>query len=111
MPCLSIWTVTFYIFVLSLAILPVFLTLHFWKEARTREWNWINVDTRTMYVDGAKTMITASGIAVALLASSAVSTVRTANSLVGFSAKVAAVVPDFLRVSIACRNIGTSAGI
>jgi len=44
-----------------------------------------------MYVDGAKTLITASGIAVALLASSAVSSARTANDLVAFSAKVAVV--------------------
>jgi len=43
-----------------------------------------------MYVDGAKTLITASGIAVALLASSAVSA-KTANHLVAFSAKVAVV--------------------
>jgi len=44
-----------------------------------------------MYVDGAKTMITASGIAVALLASSAVSSVRTTNNTVAVSAKVAVV--------------------
>ena len=44
-----------------------------------------------MYVDGAKTIITASGIAVALLASSSVSSVRTTNNLVAFSAKVAVV--------------------
>lgn len=44
-----------------------------------------------MYVDGAKTLITASGIAVALLASSGVSSARTASPLVAFSAKVAAV--------------------
>jgi hypothetical protein len=44
-----------------------------------------------MYVDGAKTLITASGIAVALLASSAVASARTASSLVAFSAKVAVV--------------------
>ena len=44
-----------------------------------------------MYVDGAKTLITASGIAVALLASSSVASARTASALVAFSAKVAAV--------------------
>lgn len=44
-----------------------------------------------MYVDGAKTLITASGIAVALLASSAVAAARTSNGLVAFSAKVAVV--------------------
>jgi hypothetical protein len=44
-----------------------------------------------MYVDGAKTLVTASGIAVALLASSGVASVKTAVPLVAFSAKVAAV--------------------
>jgi hypothetical protein len=44
-----------------------------------------------MYVDAAKTLITASGIAVALLASSVVSSARTTNPLVAFSAKVAVV--------------------
>jgi len=44
-----------------------------------------------MYVDGAKTIITASGIAVALLASSSISSARTTNHLVAFSAKVAVV--------------------
>jgi hypothetical protein len=62
---------------------------HYWHEARTRGWNWISEDSRSMYVDGAKTLITASGIAVALLASSAVASAKTANDLVAFSAKVA----------------------
>jgi hypothetical protein len=44
-----------------------------------------------MYVDAFKTVITAAGIAVALLASSAVGTARTASQIVAFSAKVAAV--------------------
>ena len=64
---------------------------HYWHEARSRGWDWISDDSRNMYVDGAKTLITASGIAVALLASSAVSSARTANDLVAFSAKVAVV--------------------
>ena len=44
-----------------------------------------------MYVDGLKTMITASGIAVALLASSSIASARTADSLIAFSAKVAVI--------------------
>jgi hypothetical protein len=60
-------------------------------EARKRGWAWTNPDTRNMYVDGAKTLITASGIAVALLASSSVASARTASPVVAFSAKVAAV--------------------
>lgn len=81
----------FYIFVLVLAAIPMLFVLHYWHEARTKGWNWINQDTRNMYVDGVKTMITASGIAVALLASSAVASARTANNLVALSAKVAVV--------------------
>jgi hypothetical protein len=60
-------------------------------EARKRGWAWTNPDTRNMYVDGVKTLITASGIAVALLASSSVASARTASTLIAFSAKVAAV--------------------
>ncbi len=44
-----------------------------------------------MYVDGAKTLITAAGIAVALLASTAKPTVGTSDSLVVFSARAAGV--------------------
>jgi len=44
-----------------------------------------------MYVDGARTLIMASGIAVALLASSAVGSARSASCLVAFSAKAAVI--------------------
>jgi len=44
-----------------------------------------------MYVDAAKTLITASGVAVALLASSTVASARATSGLVAFSAKVAVV--------------------
>ena len=44
-----------------------------------------------MYVDGAKTLITAAGIAVALLASSTVASARITNGLIAFSARVAVV--------------------
>ncbi len=71
--------------------MPMLFVWHYWHEARTRGWDWISEDSRSMYVDGAKTLITASGIAVALLASSAVSSARTANHLMAFSAKVAVV--------------------
>lgn len=47
----------------------------FWRVARTKGWTYITPDTRNMYVDGAKTLITAAGIAVALLASSGVAEV------------------------------------
>jgi hypothetical protein len=85
------WTCVFYVFVAGLASAPFLFVWHYWYEARTRGWNWTSEDSRGMYVDGAKTMITGSGIAVALLASSVFSQRTTANSLVAFSAKVAVV--------------------
>jgi hypothetical protein len=85
------WTCVFYLFVSALAAAPLLFVWHYWHEARTRGWNWTSEDSRDMYVDGAKTMITGSGIAVALLASSVFSQRTTASSLVAFSAKVAVV--------------------
>src|SRR5437899_2520785 len=85
------WTCLFYVFVFVLAVAPIFFVFSYWREARTRGWDWISEESRSMYVDGAKTLITASGIAVALLASSAVSSARTTSNLVAFSAKVAVV--------------------
>jgi len=85
------WTCLFYTFVALLSLAPILFVWHYWHEARTKDWTWTSQDSRTMYVDGAKTLITASGIAVALLASSAVSTARTSSSLIAFSAKVAVV--------------------
>src|SRR5438876_10766044 len=86
------WTYLFYIFVTFLAVAPLPFALHYWCKAHgPLQWIWISIDSRNMYVDGAKTLITASGIAVALLASSSVASARTANPLVAFSAKVAVV--------------------
>lgn len=84
-------TCFFYIVAVLLVVVPMVFVWSIWYEARVRQWNWISEHSRTMYVDGLKTMITAAGIAVALLASSTVSTVRTGNSLIAFSAKVAAI--------------------
>src|SRR5260370_17014267 len=82
------WTCLFYVFVFALAVAPTLFVWSYWHEAHTRGWFWISEDSRTMYVDGAKTMITASGIAVALLASSPVSSARTTTSLLAFPSKV-----------------------
>jgi hypothetical protein len=84
-------TFFFYALVVVVAVAPVLLVWHFWHEARVRGWAWTSVDSRNMYVDGAKTIITASGIAVALLASSGVAVERTASHVIGSAAKVAAV--------------------
>src|ERR1700728_4891992 len=88
---ISTWTYLFYTFVFVVSLTPILFVWHYWHEARTKDWGWTSTDSRTMYVDGAKTLITASGIAVALLASSAVSSVRNANSLVALSARIASV--------------------
>ena len=85
------WTCAFYVFVAVIGTLPMLFVGFSWHEAQSRGWAWTNPDSRNMYVDAAKTLITASGIAVALLASSSVASARTASTLVAFSAKVAAV--------------------
>lgn len=85
------WTWAFYVFVVLVALIPLVFVGFIAYEARKRGWAWINPDSRNMYVEGAKTLITASGIAVALLASSAVASARTASGVVGSSARVAAV--------------------
>jgi hypothetical protein len=88
----SIWTWVFYFAVISFIAVGWWFIWQYWDRASSSEQlRWINVDNRTMYVDALKTMITASGIAVALVASSAVGSVRNKNPIVEFSAKVAVV--------------------
>lgn len=88
---MPIITYLFYVLVFILVAAPLAFILSIWHEALERNWRWINEQSRSMYVDGFKTMVTASGIAVALLASSTVSSARTTNSLVAFSAKAAVI--------------------
>jgi hypothetical protein len=80
-------------FVFTLPVVAGWFVGQFWAKAQSPDLNlrWMNVDNRNMYVDAVKTMITASGIAVALLASSAVASARTTNGIAAFSAKVAVV--------------------
>jgi hypothetical protein len=85
------WTYIFYAFVLVVAVCPILFVWSYWHEANTRGWDWTSDTSRNMYVDAAKTLITASGIAVALLASSTVASERVTSNLVAFSAKVAVV--------------------
>jgi hypothetical protein len=63
-------TCFFYIVVTALAVAPLPFVWSIWRDATAPQkgWIWTNQDSRDMYVDGAKTLITASGIAVALLA-------------------------------------------
>lgn len=84
-------TAFFYLFLVVLVVAPFPFIQSYWREAHERGWSWIDEDSRTMYVDAAKTLITASGIAVALVASSAVSFERATNEIVKFSTKTAVV--------------------
>src|ERR1700727_1728660 len=84
------WTCIFYVVVFCLSVLPFLFVLRLWWHAHTIGWIYSSEDSRNMYVDTAKTLITASGIAVALLASG-LSPERTADHVVAISAKVAVV--------------------
>jgi phosphatidylglycerophosphate synthase len=39
----------------------------FWRDAQKAQWDWISDESVKMYVDAAKTFLTASGIAVAIV--------------------------------------------
>jgi hypothetical protein len=58
------------------ALLFMYSMYSFWRDSQVRGWNWTSHESRGMYVDAAKTLITASGIVVALVASSAFSSAR-----------------------------------
>ena len=62
-------TYLFYGLVILLQIPIILFVWSVWDEAKTFGWRWTNSDSRDTYVDVAKTMITAAGIAVALVAS------------------------------------------
>jgi len=89
-PLMIGWTCVFYIVVFCVVGAPFLFVLRFWRYAHAKGWSWSSEDSRDAYVDVAKTLITASGIAVVLLASSA-SPERTADRVAAFSAKVAVV--------------------
>jgi hypothetical protein len=82
MPCL------FYLFVLIAVICPAIFMWTFWRDAKGRQWNYTTDTSREMYVDVAKTLITASGIGVALLASASA---RALDSVAKFSTRVGVV--------------------
>lgn len=62
-------TCVFYIFVIAVIVAPSTFVWSIWRDAKRKNWNWTTESSRTMYVDVSKTLITASGIAVALVAS------------------------------------------
>lgn len=50
-------------------VLPLIGFYSFWRDAYKNEWDWISDESVKMYVDAAKTFLTASGIAVAITVS------------------------------------------
>ena len=86
---ISGWTCTFYLSVFLLALAPSPLICQYWREARDRGWRWTSRDSRDMYVRGANTLITASGISLAVVASSVVRSGTEASGLLAISAKLA----------------------
>jgi hypothetical protein len=51
------------------ALIPLAFVVSFWWEHVHKGWNWITDDGRKMYTDAANTLVTASGIAVAVIVS------------------------------------------
>jgi hypothetical protein len=76
----------FYFFVALSVVLPAIFFWTFWHDAKAHGWTWTTDASRMMYVDVAKTLITASGIAVALVASSA-APLRAVDAIVKISAR------------------------
>jgi hypothetical protein len=53
-------------------VVPLIALRTFWRDARLHGWAWINAEGLKMYVDAAKTFLTASAIAVAIVVASLV---------------------------------------
>jgi hypothetical protein len=80
----------FYSLVGTVVVGPAIFFWSFWRDAKVRGWNWSSEASRAMYVDVAKTLITASGIAVALVASSS-APLRTVDAVVKISGRIGVV--------------------
>jgi hypothetical protein len=63
------WTCIFYVFVSCAALAPLWLIWDFGHRARTQGYGWTLEANRDMYANEVKTTLTASGTAVALVAS------------------------------------------
>jgi len=93
---LQTWMFYGFAFLVELAIacfLGHFLYKATQNSKEAEQWRWSSEDSRDMWIDAAKTMITASGIAAALLASVALAGHRTdpLSALVASSVKAATV--------------------
>jgi hypothetical protein len=75
----------FYLIIFIAVVGPAIFMWSFWRYAKQRQWNYTTDASRAMYVDVAKTLITASGIAVALVA---VAFARASDEVAKFSARV-----------------------
>jgi hypothetical protein len=81
-------------------IVPAVIVWDFWHEHTRQDWDWITQYGRDMYADVMKTLITASGVAVALI----VTALSGHNSSVTHSARLAVVT---LTVSIVASMMTT----
>jgi uncharacterized protein (DUF2062 family) len=90
--CLQTWLFCTLIFLVE-ACIAWFLGHFYYKAAqKTKEsdqWRWSSEDSRDTWIDAAKTMISASGIAAALLATLAARQTPILNPLVASSVKAA----------------------
>jgi len=75
----------FYLLVFVAVIAPAMFMWSFWRDAKRRQWNYTTEVSRGMYVDVTKTLITASGIGVALIASASA---RALDAIAKFSTRV-----------------------
>ena len=93
-------TYLFYTVVTVFAIVPLLFAYSFWYEARTKGWDWSSEGSKSMYVDVGKTLITASGVAVALLASLALSSAKSADRVLVSSAQDCRLLSHIVRLSL-----------
>src|SRR5580658_7705527 len=87
----------FYGFIFLVEALILGFIGHFWykvaasNEVLSAQWRWTSEDSRDMWIDAAKTMITAAGIAAALVASLGVSSIRAVGAFFLWNEKVSTV--------------------
>jgi hypothetical protein len=87
----------FYGFLFLVEVLILGFVGHFWYKAAasnnilSAQWRWTSEDSRDMWIDAAKTMITAAGIAAALVASLGLGSTRAVTSLFLWNEKVSTV--------------------
>jgi hypothetical protein len=93
----NIWTCSFYGMAFLVEMGITFFLGHVWyratqkKKEEALQWRWSSEDSRDMWIDAAKTMITASGIAAALVTSLSIGLQNGLKPLVLLSVKVAVV--------------------